>query len=433
MSPFVVCLIGIGFLFLLIALRMPLAFAFISVGFLGLLYSHGPSAALLTLAQKPYETVVHFGYVAIPLFILMGFFCFYAGISRDLYSFFYKWIGGIPGGLAMATVTSCGAFAAVSGSSVATAAAMGSVTLPEMKRYNYSPRLATGCVAAGGTIGALIPPSILFIIYGVLTGTSIGKLFMAGFFPGLLEVLLYCSVIYALVKRYPDLAPPAPSTPWRERFVAVRTVWPVAILAFLVLGGIYSGIFTATESAAMGAFAAFLFLLGKRQLTRQNFVSALLDTANTACMVFFLIVGAMIFNLFLTLSGFPLQVSKWLVSLPLSSYSILALMLFIYLPLGCFMDCVGMVLVTLPVFLPVMKALGFDPIWIGVLIVRVMEIALITPPLGLNVFVIRGIAKEVPLGEIFLGIMPFFFADILSLVILVAFPQISLFLPRLMN
>lgn len=433
LAPVTVGYIGIAILLVLMALRVPIAFAMTGVGFLGMVYLSGMRAGFTVLEVVPFTTTANYTLSCVPLFVLMGLLCFYSGISRNLYQTAYKWMGQLPGGLAIATVGACAGFAAVSGSSMATAATMGTVALPEMQRYKYDPALATGCVAGGGTLGILIPPSLGFIIYAILTEQSIGRLFIAGIIPGVLLAALFMVVIYIRARRNIKLAPPGPRTSILEKLVSLKGTWGMLVLFLLVIGGIYMGIFTPTEAAGVGAFGALLFALGRRQLSRQNFVSSLLETGRIVGMFLFILVGAMTFNYFLAVTNVPFELAHFVAALPVSRMVILAGVLFIYLILGCVMEITSALVLTLPIFFPVVLALGFDPIWFGVLMVLVQELGLVTPPVGLNVFVLAGVAKDVPMSTIFRGVIPFVVAMIIFVVILVAVPQISLFLPNMMK
>jgi tripartite ATP-independent transporter DctM subunit len=433
MDLFIISLIGLSILFLLLFLGMPIGFGMALIGFCGAVYMMSPGAGFNVLGIFPYQYSASYNFAVIPLFVLMGEIAFRSGFGRDLYSSVHKLLAGLPGSLAMATVGACAFFGAICGSSTATAATMASVALPEMKKFKYSMKLATGTIASGGTLGILIPPSIIFVIYGIMTEQSIGKLFMAGFVPGLLEAFLYMVTIYALVKIHPDWAPSAPRTSMRERIFGLRNTWPVFALFVVVVGGIYMGFFTPTEASAVGVLGASLIMLGRRQFTRENFVSALLSSGRTTGMIFSILIGAMIMNYWLGISELPMKMAEFVGNLPIPPLGILGSILFIYIILGCLMDAMPMILLTTPIFYPIIVKMGFDPIWFGVLVVRVVEIGLITPPIGLNVFIIRGIAQDIPTFEIFRGVMPFFAADIICVILLVAFPQISLFLPSLMG
>jgi tripartite ATP-independent transporter DctM subunit len=359
----------------------------------------------------------------------MGMFTFYAGLSTEAYYTVRAWAGHLPGGVSMASIGACAGFAAVCGSTFATAATIGRLALPEMRRYKYDPKLATGCIAAGGTLGVLIPPSTSFIIYGLVTEQSISKLFIAGILPGLLLTVLFMIAIYVMTRRDPSLGPPTTKTSWKGRVKAIKDSWAMVVLFILVIGGIWSGVFTPTEAAAIGAFAAFIFTLIKRRLTREVIIESLKGTAKTTGMIFFLIIGAMIFNYFVALTKLPMVLADFVGGLSLTRYGVLVVIIFVYIILGCIMDTLAMLLLTLPIVFPTIIALGFDPIWFGVIVTLLVEIALITPPIGMNVYVIGGIAPDVPLSDIFRGIIPFFLALIACLIILIVFPQIALFLP----
>jgi tripartite ATP-independent transporter DctM subunit len=371
----------------------------------------------------------------VPLFILMGYFAFFSGISHDLYRAANIWLGRLRGGLAMGTVVGCAGFAACCGSSVATGATMAAVALPEMRRYGYADSLSTGSLGAGGTIGILIPPSICFVVYGIITEQSIGKLFLAGIFPGIMEAVFYVLTISLLCRLKPELAPmrsEAPATV-KEKLSALGNIWAVVLLFVLVMGGIYGGIFTPTEAGAVGSFGALVLVMVKGRFNRPNLTHALSESAQTTAMVFFIFIGATIFGYLLAVSQLPMQIAAWVAALPLNRYAILTGILLIFTVLGTVMDTLAIIMLVVPIVFPAILKLGFDPIWFGVIMARISEIGLITPPVGLNVYVIKGVAKDVPLSTIFKGIVPFLIADIVGVVVLIAFPQISLFLPTLMK
>ena len=432
MSPVIAGVIGMVVLLVLLAVGMPVGAAMALIGFVGTIYLIGLGAALGVVGMIPYDDMWSYILSCTPMFILMGAIILHSGIARFLYTAAHKWLGHLPGGLGIATVAACGMFAAVSGSSLAAAATMGNVALPEMDRYNYKKSFSTGIIAAGGTLGILIPPSIIFIIYAMLTEESIGALFMAGIIPGILEVILYIGVIAIIIKLRPNYAAKAQRAPFREMVRSLPGLWPIFILFVVVLGGIYFGFFTPTEAGAIGAAGALIISVASRWFSREKMLSALSDTVRTTGMIFFIVVGAMIYSYFLAVTQLPFTIAGYAAASPLPPHGVLAIILFIYLILGCFLDALAMLLLTVPIFTPVLFSLGFDPIWTGVIIVRVMEIALITPPLGMNVYVLKGVAKDVPMEQIFLGVMPFVVGDLVLLAILVAFPQISLFLPGLM-
>ena len=432
MSPIAAGILSIVGFLVLALLGLPLAFSFATVGFVGIILIKGLEQGLTVLGDAPYTWTTSYVLCAIPLFVLMGQFAFHSGISRDLYVAAYKWMGRLRGGLALATTLACTGFAACTGSSVAAGATMGTIAFPEMERFNYDRRLSTGCIAAGGTLGILIPPSTIFIIYGVMTYTSIGELFIAGIFPGLMLSALFLGLIYVMCKRNPKLGPAGEPFPWKERFASLTGVWGMIALFLLVIGGLYIGIFAPSEAGAIGAIGAFIIALTRRRLTKSVFFTALRETAQITVFSLFVLVGAMIFSTFLTLTGLPGVLATWITSFDVPPFIILIFILIMYIPLGCVIDCLPMILLTMPIIFPIVTGLGFDPVWFGVLIVVVGELSLITPPVGINVYVVQGVTK-VPLEDVFIGIMPFAIVFVIGIAILVAFPQISLFLPGLMR
>lgn len=431
MHPLIIFAIGIAVFLLLAFVGMPIAFSFALIGFVGVLLIKGVGPGLSMLGAAPWQWSTQSGLVVVPLFVLMGQFAFYSGISRDLFTAANKWLGRFPGGLALATDLACTGFAACTGSSLAGGATMGTIAFPEMMRYKYSPRLATGVIASGGTLGILIPPSVVFIIYGFLTAQPIGVLFIAGILPGILLSGLFLLLIIAMVLRNPELGPRGPSFPWRERFASLTGVWGMLVLLVLVIGGLYLGVFAPSEAGAVGAFGAFIVALTRRTKI-PLLVTALRESINLTCMVMTITIGAMIFGVFLTVSGIPAMLAAWITGLNVSPYLILGLILFMYIPLGMVMDSMAMVLLTIPIVYPIITGLGFDPIWFGVQIVLVFEMSLITPPVGMIVYVVQGVTK-VPMEEVFRGTVPFFFVMVVCLAILVVFPEISLWLPRTMG
>jgi tripartite ATP-independent transporter DctM subunit len=433
LSPPTIGLIGI-FVFLFLALLgVPLGFAFTAVGVLGIVLLKGLGAGLLILGQAPYEWTASYVLSTIPLFILMGQFAFQSGISTDLYRTAYKWMGRLPGGLALATMFACTGFAACTGSSLASAATMGTVAYPEMKRYNYSDRLSTGSIAVGGTLGILIPPSTMFIIYGIVTETSIGDLFVAGIIPGLMLATLFILLIYVMCRINPGLGPPAPETfSLKEKIASLSGVWGMLSIFILVIGGLYFGIFAPSEAGAIGAFGALLISLIRRRITWSSGFGALKDTAKTTSFILFVFVGAMIFNTFISISALPRLVTQLITGIHASPTVILIIIVAFYLPLGMVIEGMSMILLTIPFVFPVITTLGFDPVWFGVLMVVLVEVSFISPPIGINLFVVQGITK-VPLHDVVIGIVPFVVSFLIGLAILIAFPQVSLFLPRLMH
>jgi len=429
MSSEMVGVLGIILLFVLLALRMYIGMAMALVGFLGLCILVGVGAGINILGITPLAESSSYTLSVIPLFVLMGQFAFLSGISTDIYKSVYTWMGHFRGGMAMATIVACAGFSAVCGSSLATGATMAMVAIPEMKKYKYDPRLATGCVAAGGTLGILIPPSIGFVLYGILTEQSIGRLFMAGFIPGILLTLLFIMVISIQCRIRPEMGPCGPTATWKARIKSLGGTWGMLVLFFVVMGGIYLGIFTPTEAAGIGAFGAFIFVLLKGKLNKDTFLQSLLDTGKTTAMIFLIIIGANIFSSFLGLTKLPMLLADFTANLPLPRILILAGIILVYLALGCVMDCYAIMILTVPILFPVIEALRFDPIWFGVLMVIVLEVGLITPPVGLNVFVIKGAAPDVPLTAVFRGILPFLIAAFVAIVLIIAFPQIATYLP----
>lgn len=432
-DPVTIGVIGVILLFVLLFIGMPIAFALFLVGGGGIAYLASFDAAMPVMAGTLYEVAAFYPYIVIPLFIVMGGFAGSSGMTRDLYAMFEKWLRRLPGGLAIATIAACGGFAAVSGSSVATAAAMGTVAYPEMKRFDYDPGLSTGSVAAGGTLGFLIPPSIGFIVYGMLTEQSIGKLLIAGIAPGFLLILAYILIIMAIVKMNPEMAPTtsAPAL-WQEKWRALYRVWEPVAVFMVVIGGIYLGFFTSTEAGAIGAVILFGFALFKRKLNWSNLMEALFNTTRISVMVLLLVAGANVFSYFLALTTIPMRAASWAAGLDTSPYVILTLFIFMYLFLGCFLDAISMMVLTMPVIYPVILELNFDPLWFGVMAVLMMEAGLITPPMGLNIFTVAGVAPDVPIATIFRGVLPFLISIFLVVFLIILFPGIALYLPGAM-
>ena len=433
MSPVITGLVGIGVLLLLFLLRMPVGFAMGFVGLAGFAYLADPGPALSLLAQDIFEQFSSYPLSVIPMFILMGTFAFASGISKRLYETAYTWVGGVRGGLTIATVLACAGFAAICGSTAATAATMGKIALPEMKKYKYDNTLATGTVAASGTLGILIPPSTILIVYGILTEESIGKLFIAGVLPGIMLSLAFVAVVAILCLRNPQLGPPGTPTSIRQKAKAVNGIIEAIILFMLTIGGLFLGWFSPTQAGAIGAGGALLIGLARRQLTWRNFFEAGKEGLRTSCMVLIIITGATIFGHFMAISTIPFALADWIKNLPIPPVALMGLIIFLYFIGGFFMDSMALVVVTIPIFFPVVMQLGYDPIWFGVIIVLVAEMGVITPPVGVNVFVIKGIAPDVPLHVIFRGIFPFLVALILMTALLVAFPAVAVFLPNLVT
>lgn len=433
MSPLTIGIIGTVVVFALLFTGMPLGLAFAFVGFFGYAVAFNLSGALGVLRTVPFTTFADYGFSVIPLFVLMGALAYSARLSEDLYESARGIFGGLRGGLAITTIAACGAFAAISGSAIATAATMCKVALPEMRRYKYDSALATGSIAAGGTIGILIPPSIMFILYGIMTEQSIGKLYLAGFIPGIIQVILFIIAISIVCWRNPDQGPPGPKTTIKRKFVMLTKGWSAIVLFLLVIGGIYAGWFSANEAAGIGAFCCLLIGLILRRLTWSGFKEALLDTAKTTAMVFLIMTGAIIFNYFLTVTGVAQSFADFMTGLSLSKYVIILFVIILYLILGALMDEIAMILITVPILFPVVTAIGWDPIWFGVIVVMACVAGGIAPPVGMNVFVVSGMARDVPMFTIYRGVMPFLVADVVLMLILVAFPQIALLLPSFMK
>ncbi|MBN2375659.1 MAG: TRAP transporter large permease [Sedimentisphaerales bacterium] len=433
MSPVQIGILGCLLMLILLACSMPVAFAMAVVGFIGFALIVSPDAALSMITIDLYETFSSYSLTVIPLFVFMGQIAFHAGISRRLFNAAYHWLGALPGGLAMATIGACSAFGAICGSGPATAATMASVALPEMKRYKYNMELGCGAVAAGGSLGMLIPPSVVFIVYAIMTEQSIGKLFIAGIVPGILISLIFCLTIFINCKRNPHLGPAAPATSWRAKFISLTGIGETISLFILVMGGMFLGFFTPTEAAAIGAGGCLFIALIKKQISWKVLNQSLKETIRTSCMVMFIVTGAVIFGHFLAVTRIPFELATWLAGLPLPSWLIMAMIILFYLTAGCFLDALALILLTIPIFYPVVVGLDYNPIWFGVIIVVVTQMGVISPPVGVNVYVVSGIARDVPLQTIFKGAIPFLIALIVSAVILVAFPQLSLFLPNLVR
>ncbi len=416
----------------MIFLRVPIGVALGIAGAFGywVLSGYGPMMALL--GSIPFDVTYNYDLSIIALFLLMGNFAMVSGMSRDLYDMARSLVGHWRGGLASATIVGCAGFAAVSGSSLASAVTMGRVALPEMKRYNYHPRLATGCVAAGGTLGILIPPSTGFIIYAILTEESIGQLFLAGVLPGILLTLLFMATIAIVTRLNPEIGPAAPRLPWSDRLRAVLRSYALVGIIFAVLGGIYFGVFTPVEAAAVGAFLTFVLTAARRKLTWKVTKFCVIETIKTYAMVYLIVIGAFLFNAFLALTHIPAELAQFMGTLDLSRLSVLLLIVLTYIVLGTFLEGLSMLVLTIPIVFPLILDLGYDPIWFGVLLVVILEMSLISPPLGLNVFVVKGISDGVPMNEIFKGIIPIWGAMLVCAALLIAFPEIALILPQSM-
>ena len=433
MNPPLVGIIGLIVLVIVLFSRMPVGFVMALLGFLGFSYMVSFEAGLSLLAKDVFDIFGNYNFTVIPLFVLMGQIAFHAGISRRLYDSAYRFMGHWPGGLAMATIGACAGFAAICGSTNASAATMASVALPEMKRYNYDMKLATGTVAAGGSLGILIPPSVIFIVYGIMTEQSIGKLFASGILPGILLASLFLLTIYVWTRLRPELGPKGPRTRLGEKVRALSGLIEMVVIFGIVMGGLFKGFFTPTEAGAIGAFATLMIAILRRQISWKGFRQALVETTRISCMVLVIVTGATVFGHFLAITRIPFELAGWVKGLPLPPWGIMGVIIFIYLMGGCFMDALALILLTINIFFPVAVGLGYDPIWFGVIIVMVTEMGVITPPVGVNVYVVSGVAKDVPLEVIFKGIFPLLLALIVAVVLMVVFPQIALFLPSFMR
>ena len=432
MSPTTIGFIGLAFLFIFLVLRMPVAIAMLVVGFVGTWVMNGTTPALTSLSGEAFEMVSFFELSVVPLFVLMGNLAGVSGMSRDLYDAAYKWFGHFRGGLASATIAGCAGFAAMSGSSIAGAVTMGRVALPEMKRFNYGDSLATGAVAAGGTLGILIPPSTGMIIYAILTEQSIGKLFIAGVIPGLLLTGLFLVAIYIVTTLKPELGPAGEKTAFLEKIASLKNAGTIIFVVAITIGGIYFGWFTPVEAAGVGAFLTMIIALIRKELSWKSTKFVVLQTLRTTATVFMILIGAHVFIPFMALTEIPSDLVSFLTSIEVGDLGVLIIILVTYVVLGTFLEGLAMLVLTLPIVYPLILELGLSPIWFGVVVVIVLEMGLISPPVGVNVFVVRGIAPDVPMNTIFRGIWPFWFAMGLCLAILVALPELALFLPNTM-
>ena len=429
MSADVIAVLGFVVLFALMLLRVPVGMAMGLVGVTGYAYLSGGAPALKLVGQTSMRTVTSYQFGVIPMFLLMGAFVSYSGISRELFRAANTFIGHRKGGLGLATIVSCGGFAAISGSSVATAATFSAVAYPEMRRYGYPQSFATGVIAAGGTLGAMLPPSTVLAVYALITQQDVGKLFQAGILPGLLAMTMYMLTIGVITRVRPNFLPTVPKATWQERVAGIRDVWAPLTLFLLVIGGLYGGVFTPTEAGGMGASGAFLLGVLRGKLGKAEIRASLLQATRTAAAVFTVLIGALLFGYFLTITQVPQKVTAFLTSLGVGAYGVLTLIMLMYLVLGCLMDALAMIILTVPIIFPVVTELGFDPIWFGVIIVMTVELGLIHPPVGMNVFVIKSVIHDVTFSSIFKGVLPFIATDILRLIILIAFPIIALWLP----
>ena len=432
-----ISVLGLGAVLILVFLRMPIAIAMGLIGFVGYAEIRGFRASISMVGRLVIDTAQDYGLSVVPLFILMGLFVNKGGLSRELYQVSNAFLGHFRGGLAMATIVACAGFSAICGSSLATAATMSKVAMPQMRKYNYADSLSTASIAAGGTLGILIPPSVILVIYGLLTETSIGKLFIAGIIPGLLGVVLYLVAVRFTVMRNPATGPAGERTNWADRGRAVRGVWAVLLLFFIVIGGLYGALniwplnltFSPTEAAGMGAAGAFLIALSRGKLNLSKTMQVLIETVQTAAALFAVLIGAWVFSNFVNIAGLPEALRALVSSAGLAPMVVMLMILGVYIVLGCVFESLSMLLLTVPIFFPLVTSLGFDPVWFGIIVVVVTEISLITPPVGLNVFVLKGVVGDVSTATIFKGVTPFWVVDIIRLAILVFIPWLVLFLP----
>ena len=433
MSSDLVAVLGFVALFALMLLRVPVGMAMGLVGVSGFAYLVNGDAALKIIGHTSMRTVTDYTFGVIPMFLLMGAFVSNSGMSRELFRAANSFVGHFRGGLGIATIAACAGFAAISGSSVATAATFATVAYPEMRRYNYPQSFATGVIAAGGTLGAMLPPSTVLAVYGIITEQDIGRLFIAGIVPGLLAATMDMLTVVVIGRVRPDFLPVAPRHSWKERLTGLRDVWAMLLLFVFVIGGLYGGLFTPTEAGGVGAIGALLIGVARRRLTGSEIRRSLLQAVRTAAAVLTVLIGALLFGYFLTITQTPQKVTAFLTALGLGRYGVLALIMLMYLVLGCLMDSLAMIILTIPIIFPVILQLGFDPIWFGVIIVMTVELGLIHPPVGMNVFVIKSVVQEVSFSTIFRGVLPFIVTDLIRLVILIAFPILALWLPSHMG
>jgi C4-dicarboxylate transporter DctM subunit len=431
MTPITTGIVAFGVLLVLMALGMPIGFAMLLLGFTGFTYLVKLSGALHIIINVPYTLISGYDFSVLPLFLFMASICLAAGLGKSLFYMAYNWLGRLPGGLSVATIGACAIFGAASASGIATAATIGMVAIPEMQRYKYESGLAAGCVAAGGTLGIMIPPSGILIIYGILAQQDIAKLFIAGIIPGILLSLMFVAMVYIRVRLNPAIAPIGPQTSLKEKFGSIGNSIEMIVLILLVIVGLIIGWFTPTEAGAAGAFGAIVLSLIRRRLSWQGFKNATIETIRNTGMIFTILIGALVFTSFLAVTTLPMEVAEWITGLGLPPLSVMIMILLLYLAMGTFLEEMAMILLSLPIFYPVVVALGFDPIWFGIVIVLVVEMGMISPPVGITMFVVKGIAPDISMGTIFKGVLPFWLITIVFAGLLVAFPQLALFLPSI--
>ncbi len=432
MSSMLIGILGVSLFLFLVLLKTPIAYAMLISGVIGFSVLVSPTAAYNMVATEIFSTFSMYSLSVIPMFVWMGYIAFYSNVGSDMYHLAYKMVGHRRGGLAIATQAACALFGAICGSNTATAATMGAIALPEMRKYKYNDSLSTASIAAGGALGIFIPPSVIFIIYGVATAQSVGKLFVAGIIPGILLMLFYMVTIHILVRNNPSLAPASVRVPWKERFSEFRGGIIEIVLTFCIsLGGLFAGWFTPTEAGAVGVASILVITLINRRLSWDGFKRSLYDTTRTTAMILLMVAGAMVLGRFIAVSRLPFELATWVSNLALPTFMVMMFILVIYFVLGCFVDALALILLTIPIFYPVVtNVLGYDPIWFGVIIVMVVAMGVITPPVGMNVFIIKGIAKDIPIEVIYHGVWPFLIALGLCMALLIAFPQLVLFLPN---
>lgn len=441
-SPLAIALIGVGILLVLLALGMNIGISMFAVGFFGCLFAYmakglgldqALNAAFIVFRKIPFTQATNYSFVVIPLFILMGQLCYYSGMSSGLYDMAHKLLGSLRGGLAMASVAACALFGAICGSSAATAATMGVVALPEMKKHGYEDGLSCASIAAGGTLGILIPPSTGFILYGIVSGESVGKLFAAGIIPGIIMAICFCVAIALICKMHPDRAPGRMKFTAKEKISSLKGGLPMVVLFVIVIGGILTGFFTAVEASAIGCVVSWIYLVIRKRFTMKVLKACLIDTVKQSGMIFLILIGAYVFGNFLTVTQLPTTLATFVEGLTVSKYLILVVIILIYAVMGCFMDSLAMVMLTVPIFYPIMIALGFNGIWYGVVMVMVMQLGLITPPVGMSAYIIQGVAKDVSLSTIFRGLVPMVLAMLVAIAIVIVFPDTALFLANLVS
>lgn len=426
-------LLGFGIMLLLMLLGLPIGFAMLAVGFVGYGLMTSFKAALGLLSLVPFDQVAVYSMSVIPLFCLMGEFGFRSGVVADAYTAADRWVGHHRGGLCMATNVACAAFAAMTGSSIAGSSIMTQVAWPEMKKRNYKATLGLGCIAAGGTLGIMIPPSTPMITYGIITNSSVGKLFLAGALPGLIITVLFCLAVVVVTRMDPLAAPGGQKSSWKERFKSLSKVWLMLLLIVAVLGSIWGGLCTPTEAAAVGSFGTFVIAIGRHNMDIKKIRDSIKSSMKVTSMIFFLLIGASVFSNFITVTKAPVIIAKWVASSNIAPAMVIAIMCLVYIFLGCLMDTLSMILLTLPIFSPIVVALGYDLVWFGILVVLMTMLGSITPPVGINCFVVGGMVEDASTGEVFKGVVPFIIALIVMAVILVAFPDVALWLPRILN